>query len=339
MTDNLKLRPALNLQLFGEGEEPVESVEPEPQPAQGEVEEPTYASLSEFLNQYEQETGEAEQTQEVEPQTQGETQEAPPEEKSDEEKLILGKFKTQEDLVDAYQEAEKRISRYGQYSSRAKKELEQLRGQVAQLQRYVKEAQQPKKEQPSKEEIERRNQEWLDKFYDNPVEALDEVVQDRVKKVVEPIQKDYEMQRYTRHYNSQVQEVRQKYPDFDNYTPKMQEIVQKQGQYLANLPNAVEVVYNMAKAQSMPSQPTQQLSKENLLKDENFRQDILKDQSIRNEILKEYAQQARDKQAPVVLGKQSGEPPASPPEEIKSTKDAKKASMNFFQRIAGGGTQ
>ncbi len=324
----------IDLQLFGEeptetSDAPVEPVESQPQATQEE--EPTYESLAEFLEQYESDEPMVEEPTEM--------PEEAPEGKTAEEQMILGKFKTQEDLVDAYQEAERRISAYGQDGAKARQDLEQLRGQVSQLQSFLtqqryRQAQQPQQFQPTEEEIAEQNQKWLDKFYEDPLNALNEEVEKRVKKAVEPMQRDYQVQQAQRRYQQQVEEARQKYPDFDDLQPQMQDIVKEQGQYIASLPNAVEAIYGMAKARVPQSQPQ---DTESLLQNEEVRQRILKDEGIKKAILQQYAQEVKQKQPPPVMGKQSGEPASAPPEQIYSTKDAKKASLSFFQRFAGGG--
>jgi len=315
-----------DLQLFAEGE-PVEApVEPEAPAEPAPAEEKSYDSLSDFLQDHAK--GEPTET---------EPQETPVEEKTEEEKAILGKFKTQDDLINAYQEAQRRITEYGNVhaeNTRAKAELEQLRGQVHQLQQWAQRAQQPRQTEKTPEEIQKENQDWLDKFYEDPMKALNEVVEGRVRQEVEPIQKEYQMQKAVQHYNQQVQEARQKYPDFDEYAPQMEEIVKQQGKYLSTLPNAVDVVYSMAKAQSVKEPPTP----DSLLQDESFRQKILQDETIKNEILKQYAQGVQENKPPVILGEQQGEVPSTPPEQITNTQEAKTASMNLFRRMLGGGS-
>jgi hypothetical protein len=317
MADNLN-RPAMDLQLFAEGE--VVEPAPEETPAESSPQDkPQYGSLSEFISQHFEEPQDKPIEQETTPAESPQTTE---------EKLILGKFKSQDDLVQAYQEAERKISTYGQDTSKARQELEQLRGQVWQLQQYL---QKPQTPQPTAEELQAKNQEWLDKFYENPMDALEEVIQSRVQKIVEPIQKDYQLQQYTRQYQAQIEQARQKYADFDTLQPVMQEVIQEQGQHLAGLPNAVEVIYSIAKGRAAAP-----INHDQLLQDENFRSKILQNEEIRKAILTQIAQVTKDKQPPVVLGPQQGEPPIMAPEEIKTSKDAKKASISYFKRILGG---
>ncbi len=371
--DNLK-RPAMNLQLFNEGGEqptepqgePQQTVQPDPQPAQ-EPTEPQYNNLNEFLAHY---TG-GEEPQATEPVVEqpedippdvanalleeiGETSEAPQGEKTPEEQMILGKFKTQEDLIEAYKQAENRISEYGQDHSRARQEMDQLRHQVYRLQNFLTQQrgqqQQPQQPQMTEEQVEQQKQKFLDQFYDNPTGTIEQMVQQRVneqlKRTVEPIQRDYQMQQQTRAYQQQVNEAREKYPDFDELQPVMEQIIKEKGQYLAAMPSAVEAVYGLAKARSYTQstaqpqqQPQEQPQEQPVNQEDEMRQRILQDPSIKREILKQYAEEVRSKRPPQVLGEQPGQPPSAPPQEIQTTKDAKKASLSFFERFTKGATQ
>ena len=373
--DNLR-RPAMNLQLFNEGGEaptepqgqPQQTVQPDPQPAQ--TTEPEYKNLNDFLKAYAggdeaqpaQESTESQDVPEDIPNDVadallGELEqsgEAPVEQKTAEEQMILGKFKTQEDLVEAYKQAEKRISEYGQDHSRARQDMDQLRHQVYRLQNFLaQQRSQPQQPQMTEEQVEQAKQKFLDQFYENPTGTIEQMVQQRVqeqlKRTVEPIQRDYQMQQQTRMYQDQVNQAREKYPDFDELQPVMEEIIREKGQYLAAMPSAVEAVYGLAKARTQTTQPNvqpqtqepvqEQSQSSGVIQDPEMRQAILQDPSIRKEILKQYAEEVRSKRPPQVLGEQPGQPPSAEPQEIRTTKDAKKASLSFFERFTKGATQ
>ena len=296
--------PAMDLQFFAEEE----AVEPQ--------EEAQPSSLSDFLER-------SSSSEEVPVENEGESETQEPQE----EELILGKFKSQDDLAQAYQQAQRKISEYGQQQSQGQKALEEMRGQLRQLQDHFLKRQ-PEEQKPSAEDLEKQREEWLDKFHEAPIETIEQEIKRRVGEAVSPIQQKLQYQEQVSQYQQQVEEIRKNNSDFDDYLPQMSEIIQKQGQHLANMPNAVEVAYNMAKAQSM-GKP------EDLLQDQNFRQKIMQNEGIRNEILKNYAQGVQEKQPPVVIGNQHGEVPSTPPDELKTTQDAKKATVNFFQRMMG----
>lgn len=324
----------MNLQMFGDGESQGEP-QGEPQAVNSAAQQTSSAqqdqreSIVDFFNKFLQE-GNSAGDQNNSPEGNPPVEPSTPEPES--EPLILGKFKSQADLEKAYVEAEKRISQYGQQFSQNQRQIEQMQAQLYQLQQFVQRLQEPQQPQLTPEEIQERNQQWLDKFYEDPLGMLNDVINASIQQAINPLANKIQFKERVDYYSQQVLAAKAKYPDFDDYRPQMEAIIKEQGQYLAGLPNAVEVIYNMAKAQSAKSP-------DDYLQDEEFRKKILVDESIRNEILKQYAQQVASGQPPVVLGKQQGEIPAVEPVEIKNTQDAKKASIAFFQRILGGGSK
>ncbi len=337
MTDNLKMtdnpimgpvvRPGMNLQLFNE---------------EGEAA-PVRESLQSF---FEREIGGAAETDppadppadpyNVPSEEPGaEPPVEPVEEPGIPQYEIPEKFagKTPEEVAKAYVELETLLGKHGV-------EKQQMQQQLRQMQQYVQymahqQRQQTRQTQPqlTPEEVQTKNEEWLNWFYKDPISALETVVQQRVSQVVQPLQQQVKYREHVEHYQQQVQQARGKWADFDQLMPVMREIIREQGAHLSNSPRAVETIYHIAKgrtAQEMQPQNPQQL-----VKDPKMREMFLNDESIKNEILKKYAQSVKEKQPPVTIGSQPGEIPAAPPEEIKSTKDAKKASISFFERWRG----
>lgn len=234
------------------------------------------------------------------------------------------------------------MRRQGDEKHQTQQQLQQTQQQLQQMQGYIQymmgiQQQQTRQAQPqlSPEEIQKKNEEWLNRFYENPMEALNEVVQARVTQAIQPLQQQQQYRDNLDQYNRQVQEAKGKYPDFDTLLPEMENIIKEQGQYLANMPNAVDNVYHLAKARKLQGTATP----DQMLQDPNIRQKILQDETIRNEILKSYAQGVRDRQPPVTIGSQPGEPPAAPPGEMKTSQDTRKAVTSYFSRFLGGGNK
>ena len=78
---------------------------------------------------------------------------------------------------------------------------------------------------------------------------LNDVINASIQQLLILLRIKSNLKKWVDHYSQQVLAARQ-YPDFDDYRPQMEAIIKEQGQYLAGLPNAVEVIYNMVKAQS-----------------------------------------------------------------------------------------
>jgi len=257
-------------------------------------------------------------------------------------KLPDGSINT-EALLKSYIEAEKKISEQGTQLgqvSALQEELAQLKAMIEQAQKPP-EAQPQQPPQPTPEEIAKYNEQFMEQFYENPIEALgqmmsqmvNQAIQQNVNPMLQPIMQQFEQQQKVEQYSRQIEECRQKYQDFDTMLPAMQNLIQEKQEFFDKLPEgeAMEVAYHMAKSQQL--KPPEQL-----LQDPNFLQQVMQNETVKNSILKNYAQGVKQNQPPVVIGNQpAAVPPAAPPTEIKSTSDAKKAALSYFQRIFGGG--
>ena len=230
-------------------------------------------------------------------------------------------------LLKSYQFAEKKIAEQGQQLT----QFQDVQRQLQEMRGLLEQQNQPPQQEITSEQIAQMNEEWRDSFYEDPMAAVTGLVNNIVSPIVQPIAQQREYEQQVNHWNQQLQLTAQANPDFHDLLPAMQEIVSQQGEALTSLPNAVEVVYSMAKAR-------QAKSPDQLMQDQGFRQRIMQDESIRQEIIKSYGTQIRQNQPPVVIGGQpAGQPPATPPNEIKSTSEAKRAAMGYFSRILGGG--
>ena len=161
--------------------------------------------------------------------------------------------------------------------------------------------------QPDPDDIARQNEEWLARFYDNPREALSELVTGIVEPKLQSV-KDFEEMRQ---WESQAEALVDAKPDFDEMIPVMEQVITEKP-YLATLPNALEVVYDVAKARQATIDP---------LSDPAFRQKILSDETIRNEIIKSHLEGIQKGAPPIVIGG-GGSPPATPPNAPKTLREA-----------------
>ncbi len=133
---------------------------------------------------------------------------------------------------------------------------------------------------------------------------------------------------------NQLMELNVQYPDVQTFLPQMEQFIQDYN--LDGLPNAIEIAYKAIKGDLALREPQ---SVEDLLQDENFLRQAAQNETIRAEVLREHAAAIRGNQPPPLISGQSGIPPAAPKEEIKSTRDAAKASLSFFNRILGRSDQ
>ena len=166
--------------------------------------------------------------------------------------------------------------------------------------------------QPNPDDIARQNEEWLSRFYDNPREALSELVTGIVEPKLQSV-KDFEEMRQ---WESQAEALVDAKPDFDQMIPVMEQVLAEKP-YLATLPNALEVIYDVAKARQTPDP----------LSDPTFRQKILSDETIRNEIIKAHMEAVQKGAPPMTIGS-GGSPPAMPPNRPKTLREATRAFLS-----------
>ncbi len=144
-----------------------------------------------------------------------------------------------------------------------------------------------------------------------------------------------EYQSKVENFSNQLMSTSARYPDLKDHIPAIERFIQE-NPYLESAPNAVELAYKAVKAdQLMQNPPRPSLTPEQLLQDDNFLQQAAQNEAIRTAVLRGHAEAIRSKQPPPVISSQPGLSPAAAKEEIKSTKDAAKASLGLFNRVLG----
>lgn len=199
--------------------------------------------------------------------------------------------------------------------ARLRAQLEaELRSQIEQEYLARIQGQQVTSAGPSPEERARFIEEVQAMWYEDPEKAF-EMLADRV--LGEKLQR-IEAIEQQQTWNDRADEMAAKYPDFDQHVPAILEILDQHPQ-IANLDNAYEIAYHMAK--SRLARPVG-----DLLQDPAIRQQILGDPSIRNEIIAAYTQEVASTRPPTVMGSQpGGMAPAAPPVSPKTVKEAGRA--------------
>lgn len=220
-------------------------------------------------------------------------------------------------------------------SSQRVKELEQANqtymNVLAQMQQQqpapdANEPNQGQPQQPSPEDLEQMKSDFMEKFYDNPLSAIeglmDSMFQQRVQPVIEPITQE-------RQWNEQVQQLRGKYEDFDDLIGPMQQLLQDMPDLAQH---GLESVYQLTKRATPPPQP----QPEQLLSDPQFVSQMMQRPEIQQQFLSTYMQDKQNswQQAPTVMGGQAGgQAPAAPESRPKDMHSASQA----FKRHLGIG--
>lgn len=245
-------------------------------------------------------------------------------------------------LLKSYLYAEKKISEQGGQLS----EVGQLRQMIEQLQAQVAEpqpgqAQPPVSgglQSPGEEQFADIKEKFFEKFYDNPQDALSNLIETVIEKtlspVLNPILARQQFDQDVAHWQREVDSVMAKYPDFNQLKDSITAVLAEKGESFLDTPGALESAYWIAKGKT--AQPVPDIDA--LLKTPEVLARIKSDPEVQKAILSNFTQQVSAEPKPVVMGRTAGgTPPAAPPMEIKSTKDASKASAAYFAKIFGGG--
>lgn len=183
----------------------------------------------------------------------------------------------------------------------------------------------PTPEALTPEQIEARSAEIMDKWYANPEATMTEMVQklidEHVKPVIEPIQKERQAAKDEQQVVTRIGELQQQYGDFDEMRPAMLELINSNPLY-----GGWELgdIYHLAKGKQASSAPPAPAAPtpEQFLSDPNFlQQHVYGNEAIRNHMLSTYIKSVQSGQAqtPPVVGSQSGGRPPMMPENRPRT--------------------
>lgn len=153
---------------------------------------------------------------------------------------------------------------------------------------------------------------------EDPSAAIAALKEEITQQAIAPLQQELQALKTQTEIARQIESVAQR-PDFNDLRPAMEQILNEQP-HLADLPNAVEVLYTMARGQTAKAP-------DELLSDEAFRQKLLQDEAIRNAVLTQHAQGVQAQSPPPVIGNQAGAVTTSPPESPKTLSEATTAFL------------
>lgn len=156
------------------------------------------------------------------------------------ETLILGRFKSQDDLADAYRNLEKKLGEQGQ-------ELGNLRQFKTQAETMLRQPQQPQKDP-------------IEQFWEKPTEYVD----GKIRSVVEPLHDIV--------IGQQKELARGKVKDFDKYEGEIDQIL-KQYPQLKSQPGIIPNLYKMVKAmhvEDIEAEVREKLKAEEKAKSDSF---------------------------------------------------------------------
>jgi len=277
-----------------------------------------------------------------------------------------------EAMLKSYLNLEPKLTELGNERANLLRQLEQLRAQAPAQQAQPGTAQpaQPQISPEQIQKLNEQFVEDLLNPEKNPLQIITSIAQAAAQAVVnqnilpqiQPLVEKSEYDQHLSEWNRQVEAVRSQSPDFDQLKPVMAEILSEpatdasgqpvyardeqgnilygpdgpvpmtMGEYLSGIPNAVRIVYDLAKARQAQAIKTP----EELLSDPDFIAKAVQSDAIKQAVLKAHAESIRSGQPPTVIGSQpAAAPPATPPEKITSTEQAGSRFREFLKSVTG----
>lgn len=243
--------------------------------------------------------------------------------------LILGKFKSPEELAKAYSSLEQFNTKTRQELAQTQQTTQELQAAIQQMQQQMQQSQvQPQVQEPelSPEEM---NEQLMNRFYENPMSVLNEIKEQAKQELMQemaPIQEQYQQQQQQQQWMQTVNDFASTHQDFQQWQPAMQEVLNSNPN-IAQMPNGLEIAYNMARGQNYQDPSA-------MLQDQSFvQQNILGNQDIKNQIIQEYLQSLKQgQQAPTVINSQPGGAiPMTPENKPQTIKDARDIALKMMQ--------
>jgi hypothetical protein len=218
--------------------------------------------------------------------------------------------------------------------TKTSQELAEYRGQVQALQQMVQQFQQQPQAQPQQPQVpvdpEKVKEDFMNRFYDDPLGAIQELVSKSVEPAINPIKQMVEPITKERQLQEQIQQVSGKFSDFNDMVPAIQQLINEMPQLAEQ---GLETLYYVAKGRSaQTAQPAP--TPEQLIQDPNFvQQYVLNNPNIQQQMISNYVNQRQqtNQQTPVVMaGHPGGQPPAMPEQKPKTIGEGSKAFRKFL---------
>lgn len=318
----------IDLQLFADEQDDSENIEEQ--------------LMALLAAEQEKQPKEQQQTQQVQPNTQ--TSDAPNEQQGLQQQDVEGqptekqgpqsspvvdklrrlgvtKFNNEDDFVKSYLEMEKMSTQNRQDLADLKAQNEQLIGMLQQMQGQANANQAPEEPQISDEE-------FMEMFYEKPIEALRQLISHTLEPELEPVKQSLNDIAGQAQWNQRVSDFAEQTPDLEQYQDAMVNVFAEYPE-LKNHPRGLEMAYAMAKGASGVADPNE------LLQDSQFvEQNILSNEQIRNKIIEDYLKQVQGGDAPVTIGTQptSNQVPVTPPKRPQNMDEANKLALALFKK-------
>jgi hypothetical protein len=220
--------------------------------------------------------------------------------------LLLGKFKSVDDLQNAYKNLESFAT--------------QTRQELAQFKQLNNQQQQPVQQPEPEVDMSQRNEKFLEEFYDNPLKAVSEIA----KSMVEPIQQRIQAEELQKQWVEKARNFSQQHPDLFEHKDDIVQFFQENPE-MQMKSNALDVAYAAVKGMKAQA-PTDPMA---YLNDPDFLSKVTQNEQVRNAVLQNHMQNIKSKPAPNLISTQPGGQQIATPENSPTT--LKESTSQFIK--------
>lgn len=244
------------------------------------------------------------------------------------QELIGGKFKSVDDLLNAYTNIESFATKKAQEAAQYKAMAEQIQNQQSQFQ-------DPAPEQTSPEEVDPlEDEEALSELlYSDPVKVIKMIKESAIREAqstVQPLlERDAQAQKQAE-WQERVDGFAAEHPDLDRWSESMARIIMENPE-LRDHPKGLELAYHAAKGQhyAEPPDPTIYLQDQDFVKN-----NIIGNEEIKNQIIQQYLTELQNGGQPLSIGQSQagGSTPMTPPKRPASIEEAGEMALSWMNK-------
>ena len=244
------------------------------------------------------------------------------------QELIGGKFKSVDDLLNAYTNIESFATKKAQEAAQYKAMAEQIQNQQSQFQ-------DPAPEQTSPEEVDPlEDEEALSELlYSDPVKVIKMIKESAIREAqstVQPLlERDAQAQKQAE-WQERVDGFAAEHPDLDRWSESMARIIMENPE-LRDHPKGLELAYHAAKGQhyAEPPDPTIYLQDQDFVKN-----NIIGNEEIKNQIIQQYLTELQNGGQPLSIGQSQagGSTPMTPPKRPESIEEAGEMALSWMNK-------
>lgn len=255
---------------------------------------------------------------------------------SQQQTMIGGKFKSVDELLNAYTNLEsmttKKAQEAAQYKAMAEKLQLQTSQQVDPAQQQIN---QSTEDVPGEVDPLMDSEALSELLYSDPAKVI-QMILDRTRQQTDsslaPINQERDERARVNSWRSRVDAFQAEHPDTAEWQESMAQILMQNPQ-LREQENGLEIAYNAARGQKYA--PQQTIDPKSFLQDPNFvNENVLGNEEIEKQIIERYLTKLQNGGAPMTIGQTpvGGSTALTPPKRATTMEEAEEQAMSLFTK-------